>query len=179
MREAAEAGDGFSARFSARARTYEYVILNRPLRSPLRARYAWHVHRPLDRDRLARAAADLVGTHDFVSFCGTAPEHGGTVRTIRSVTLDEAGDVLRVRIAGDGFLHRMVRNCVGTLVEIAAGTRPLDAIPAILAAADRRAAGRTAPACGLCLCGVRYDDFDSYAPAPGFGLADSPAGESS
>ncbi len=168
IREAAAEEASFSARFSARSRTYEYVVRNRPMRSAVSARFAHHVYRALDRDLLRRAALDLVGTHDFVSFCGVAPESGGTVRTIRGVTLDEAGDLLRIRVAGDGFLHHMVRNCVGTLLEIAAGEREPGAIPAILAARDRRAAGRTAPACGLFLCGVGYDAFDSYAPAYGF-----------
>jgi len=138
------------------------------MRSAVSARFAHHVYGTLDRARLERAAADLVGTHDFASFCGIPPENGGTVRTVRSVAVDDAGDLLRIRIVGDGFLHHMVRNCAGTLLEIAAGGRDLDAIPQILAARDRRAAGKTAPACGLFLCGVRYDDFDSYAPAYGF-----------
>lgn len=168
VREAAHCVAQFSARFSARARTYEYVLQNRPMRSAVSARYAYHVYRPLDRGLLERAAGDLVGEHDFASFCGVAPESGGTVRTVRSVEIDGARDFLRIRIVGDGFLHRMVRNCVGTLVEIAAGEREPGSIPRILAARDRRAAGRTAPACGLFLCGVQYEGFDSYAPAFGF-----------
>jgi tRNA pseudouridine38-40 synthase len=168
VRDAAHAADGFSARFSARARTYEYVIRNHALRSAVFERFAYHVYKPLDRARLEDAAQDLIGEHDFVSFCGVAPESGGTVRTIRDVRIDAAGDLIRLQITGDGFLHRMVRNCVGTLVEIAAGDREADAIASILGARDRRAAGRTAPACGLFLCGVRYDDFDSYAPAIAF-----------
>ena len=172
VREAGIVDDAFSARFSARARTYEYVVRRRPMRSAISARFAHHFYRALDLDRLARAAQDLVGTYDFASFCGVLPENGGTVRTVRSVRIDACGDLLRVRITGDGFLHHMVRNCVGTLLEIAAGDRDAGAIAQILAARDRRAAGKTAPACGLFLCGVRYDDFDSYAPAYGFpGLA--------
>ena len=168
VREAANVDAGFSARFSARARTYEYVVRLRPMRSALSARFAHHVYRPLDRDALARAARDLLGTHDFTSFCGVAPEGGNMVRTVHAIAFDEAADLLRMTIVGDGFLHHMVRNCAGTLLEIAAGDRAADAIPQILAARDRRAAGRTAPACGLFLCGVRYDGFDSYAPANGF-----------
>lgn len=168
VREAANVDETFSARFSARSRIYEYVVRNRPMRSAVSARFAWHVHRTLDRERLERAAADLVGTHDFISFCGVPPESGGTVRTVHSVTLDAAADLIRIRIDGAGFLHHMVRNCVGTLLEIAGGEREADAIPEILAARDRRAAGKTAPACGLFLCGVGYDGFNSYAPAYGF-----------
>jgi tRNA pseudouridine38-40 synthase len=167
-REAALVDEGFSARFSARARTYEYVIKHRPMRSAVTARYAVHVYRKLDRARFERAARDLVGEHDFVSFCAIAPQNGRTIRTIHRIDVDQRGDLLRVRITGDGFLHHMVRNCVGTLLEVAAGDREVDAIPAILAARSRSAAGKTAPACGLFLCGVRYDDFDSYGPAVGF-----------
>jgi tRNA pseudouridine38-40 synthase len=169
VREGAIVEDAFSARFSAKSRTYEYVVRRRPVRSAISARFAHHFYRALDLDRLARAAQALVGTYDFTSFCGVLPENGRTtVRTVRSVAVDACGDLMRVRIVGDGFLHHMVRNCVGTLLEIGAGDRDVDAIVQIVAACDRRAAGKTAPACGLFLCGVRYEGFDSYAPAYGF-----------
>lgn len=166
VREAALVDGGFSARFSARLRTYEYVILNRPMRSALAARVTWHVHRALDLERMRVAARDLFGEHDFVSFCASLPEQGGTVRTLLAVEIEAGRELVVVRVAGDGFLHKMVRNIVGTLVEIGAGDREVEAIPAILAARDRRACGVTAPPQGLCLCGVRYDGFDSYAAAP-------------
>ena len=88
------------------------------------------------------------------------------MRTVRSIELDDEGDVLRIRIIGDGFLHRMVRVAVGTLVEIATGQRALDDIPHVLATRDRRAAGYTAPAEGLFLAGVTYDDAAFYRRAP-------------
>ena len=93
-----------------------------------------------------------------------APERGGTVRTVHTLEIERAGDRIRLRIAGRGFLHRMVRIGVGTLVEIATGRRDPADIPAILAAKDRRRAGYTAPAAGVCLVGVRYPDFDSEQP---------------
>jgi tRNA pseudouridine38-40 synthase len=166
-RDAAIVGDGFSARHDARTRTYEYLILNRPTPSATLARYAHHVWRPLDAQRFARAARDLVGEHDFLAFCGVLPENGGTVRTVHSVEFARSGELVRVRVVGASFLHRMVRICVGTLVEIATGQREVDDIPRILQSRDRRQAGYTAPACGLHLAGVRYDDFDSYRPALG------------
>jgi tRNA pseudouridine38-40 synthase len=153
--------NGFSARFDAEARTYEYRILNRPLPSAVERRFAHHVHRPFDLEVARRAAAGLVGEHDFAAFCGVAPERGGTVRTIHSIEIARLGDRIGLRIAARGFLHRMVRICVGTLVEIATGRRDPDDIPAILASQDRRRAGYTAPAEGLFLVGVRYADFDS------------------
>lgn len=165
VRDAARVDDGFSARHQARTRTYEYVILNRPMPSATLRRYAHHVWRPIDEIRFARAARDLVGEYDYVAFCGVLPEKGGTIRTVRSVTLERSGEIARVRIIGDGFLHRMVRVSVGTLIEIATGRRDAGDIPNILASRDRRRAGYTAPASGLFFAGVQYDDFDSYRPA--------------
>jgi tRNA pseudouridine38-40 synthase len=164
-RDAAIVADEFSARFDARLRTYEYMILNRPTPSATSRRFAHHVWKPIDRARFAHAAEQLIGEHDFVAFCGVLPERGGTVRSVRSITLEGEGEMLRVRIAGDGFLHRMVRVTVGTLIEIATGRRDVDDIPRIIASRDRREAGYTAPATGLFLAGVAYDDFDSYRPA--------------
>lgn len=161
VRRVDEVADGFSARFDAEARTYEYRILNRQLPSAFERRFAHHVHQPFDLDVARRAAAALVGEHDFVAFCGMLPPHGGTVRTVHDAGIERAGDLITVRIAGRGFLHRMVRISVGTLIEIATGRRDPDDIPAILASKDRRRAGYTAPANGLCLVGVRYPDLDS------------------
>jgi tRNA pseudouridine38-40 synthase len=160
-RDAAIVADGFSARFDATARIYEYRILNRATPSALARRYAHHVHQRLDLDLMRSAASDLVGQHDFVAFCGVLPERGGTVRTLHSVDVAARGDDVIVRLTGLGFLHRMVRISVGTLIEIAAGRRAPGDVPAILASRDRRRAGYTAPAAGLTLVGVRYPGFDS------------------
>jgi tRNA pseudouridine38-40 synthase len=170
-RDAAIVADGFSARHDARARTYEYVIVNRVTPSATLQRYTHHVWKPIDAGSFAHAAQDLLGEHDFIAFCGVLPESGGTVRTIRSIDLACSGDLTRVRVVGDGFLHRMVRISVGTLIEIATGRRAADDIPRILRSRDRRQAGYTAPASGLHLAGVRYDDFDSYRPALGWEFA--------
>jgi tRNA pseudouridine38-40 synthase len=161
VRQAQIVPEGFSARFDAERRTYEYRIINRPMPSALDRRFAHHVHRPLDVELARTASAALLGEHDFVAFCGVLPERGGTVRQIHSIGIDRTGDRIVVRIAGGGFLHRMVRITVGTLIEIATGRRPPDDIPAILASRDRKRAGYTAPAAGLALVGVRYGPFDS------------------
>ena len=163
-RDAAYAPERFSARLSAIERRYTYVVLNRPEPSAVVRRYAHFEYHALDAERMRRAACDLVGTHDFASFCGVLPEHGGTVRTLHALELESSGDLLTVHLRANGFLHRMVRIAVGTLLEIASGRRPADAIPAILAARDRRAAGLTAPPQGLFLTGVRYADFTSERP---------------
>lgn len=164
-RDAAIVAEPFSARHDALRRTYEYLIVNRATPSAAIGRFAHHVWKPIDPERFERAAADLIGEFDFLALCGVVPARGPTVRAIFAVTLERSGDLARIRIVGDGFLHRMVRITVGTLVEIATGRRALDDIPRIIASRDRKAAGYTAPACGLFLTGVSYPDFDSYRPA--------------
>ncbi len=164
VRDVAIVRDGFSARFSARERAYVYAILNRPDRSALLAERAYHVYRPLDLARMREAAAWLIGEHDFRSFCATVPDNGITVRTIRSLELERRGAFVRVRISADGFLHRMVRTIVGTLVECGSGRREPSEVGRMLEARARAAAGLTAPPHGLYLAGVKYDDgYDSYA----------------
>ena len=169
VRDAAVVQSGFSARFSARERSYVYAILNARYRSALLAHRAYHVYRhTLDLDAMGDAAAQLIGEHDFRSFCGVLPENGVTVRNVRTLTIARQDDLVRIGISADGFIHRMVRTIVGTLVECGLGRRDPATLRAILAARDRRAAGLTAPAHGLYLAGVRYDDYDSYKEPPVF-----------
>ena len=100
-----------------------YAILNRHDRSALLAHQAYHVYRrALDLEAMRAAAQALIGEHDFRSFCGTLPEGGMTIRTVRSLEIERFGDLVRVKISADGFLHRMVRTIVGTLVECGLGT---------------------------------------------------------
>lgn len=169
IRDVAIVDSHFSARFSARARTYVYAILRRKDRSALLAHRAYHVYRTLDVERMREAARHLVGEHDFRSFCGTLPDGGITVRTVTALDIADDGDFVRVQISADGFLHRMVRTIVGTLVECGSGRRDPFTIPSVLTAKSRNAAGLTAPAHGLYLAGVRYaDGYDSYAEPPVF-----------
>ncbi len=169
VRDVAIVGDEFSARFSARARTYVYAILNEGDRSALDARRAYHVYAPLDLERMRAAASQLVGTHDFRSFCGVLPEGGVTVRTVTSLDIERHERYVRVQISADGFLHRMVRTIVGTLVECGRDRRDPTTIAHILDTRAREAAGITAPAHGLYLAGVRYaDGYDSYREPPPF-----------
>jgi tRNA pseudouridine38-40 synthase len=168
--DAMVAPHGFSARFDAVERTYVYALLTDCDPSPLRARYVYRVWRPLDVDAMRAAITFLGGEHDFRSFCATPPENGVTVRTVRRLDVERRGDLVRIAIAADGFLHRMVRTIVGTLVECANGMRSPAELPAILDARDRRAAGHTAPPQGLYLAGVRYaDGYDSFCEPPVFG----------
>lgn len=154
--------DDFSARFSARERTYIYAVFNRRMASALLNRYAYHYYGALDVELMERSAHALIGEHDFRSFCGMLPESGPTLRNVRAITVRGAGDIVRIEIRADGFLHRMVRNIIGTLLEIGNGRRDPESLRGILEARRREAAGHTAPAQGLYLAGVRYNDFDSF-----------------
>jgi tRNA pseudouridine38-40 synthase len=163
--------DAFSARFSARQRTYVYAILNRRAPSALLARYAWHVAQPLDLTPMRAASACFVGQHDFRSFAAAASEER-TVREIYRLRIEPHGELIRLEISANGFLHHMVRTIVGTLAECGEGRRNASAVAAVLAGGDRAAAGLTAPAAGLYLAGVRYGDgYDSFAEPPIFGTA--------
>jgi len=175
VREAAEVAGDFSARFSARSRAYVYAVRTAALPDPLSARHAAHVPYPVDDGRVREACAHLVGEHDFRSFCGVLPENGITVRRIEEIAVERRGVLLRIEIRADGFLHRMVRTIVGTVLECGWGRRDPQSIPAVLAARSRAAAGRTAPPQGLYLAGVRYPDgYDSFAEPPIFGPVPMP-----
>ena len=154
---AAAAPPGFHPRFDALAKRYRYQVWNGRARSPLRARFAHHVPQPLDLDAMRRGAGPLVGKHDFASFQGAGSDVAHTVRTLTAVDVGghPGGDVV-FDLVGDGFLRHMVRNVVGTLLEIGRGQRPADAMAAVLAARERSAAGPTAPARGLVLVAVDY-----------------------
>ncbi len=165
----------FHARHSALRKTYEYRIFPRVppspdladnICSPILAPFVWDCPWPISLAAAQQAAACILGEHDFTSFAAHDPDlsqrhTGGTpsnVRTIhRSCWLQEDGLFL-YRITGSGFLHHMVRNLVGTFVEAAANRISSHAIPAILAARNRSAAGPTAPAQGLYLVSVEYPD---------------------
>jgi tRNA pseudouridine38-40 synthase len=163
VRDVALVDAGFSARFSARERAYVYLIANRRERSALLAHRIYHVYRDaLDLDAMRAGASRLLGEHDFRSFCGVLPENGITRREVRHLSIERGGDFVRIEIRADGFLHRMVRTIVGTLVECGLRRRDPGSIAQVLAACDRRAAGLTAPPHGLYLAGVKYDDYDSF-----------------
>ena len=162
-RDAERVESGFSARNSALERSYTYVVLNRRDPSALLRRYAHHEYRSLELEPMRAAAAHLIGRHDFVSFCGVLPERGGTVRTVHAIEIERDGDLVRFHIRGIGFLHRMVRIITGTLLDVGAERRTPDEVAAMLAARDRKAAGPTAPAQGLCLVDVQYPGFASRA----------------
>lgn len=152
---------GFHARYSATAKTYEYRWWRDEVCPPFERRYIWHYPYPLDESAMERAALMFEGEKDF---CSMATKGGGdlpsTVRTIFSSKLERVGPRLIYRVRGSGFLYNMVRNIVGTLVEVGRGNIRADSIEMRLAAANRRAAGPTAPAVGLFLVDVEYPTGD-------------------
>jgi tRNA pseudouridine38-40 synthase len=153
-----EAEPGFHARFSATGKVYEYRIVNAPLISPFLYRYAWHVGQPIDLGKVREASALLLGARDFAAFQGSRAMVTSTERTIRSIEWQDGGyDLpLVMRIEGNGFLRHMVRNIVGTLVEVGVGRWQPSHVTEILASRDRTQAGPTAPAHGLFLVRVIY-----------------------
>jgi tRNA pseudouridine38-40 synthase len=153
---AAEAADGFDARFSATGREYAYRIHEAGVPDPFEGRFVWHRPGRLPIAPMRRAARDLVGEHDFASFCRSPGGGRSTTRTLRRLTVSRRGDVLELRAEADAFLHQMVRSLVGTLVAVGEGRLDPGSMPRILAARDRAAAGRLAPALGLTLERVHY-----------------------
>jgi tRNA pseudouridine38-40 synthase len=151
----------FHARKSARAKTYRYRIFRGPVCLPFLARYVWHFPYPLDEDAMSQAAGEVVGEHDFTSFVAVDPEKGedgeaSNVRTIFSSRWERQGDELIYSVRGNGFLHHMVRNLVGTFLLVGKGTLQVEDIRRILETHNRSAAGATAPASGLLLVSVEY-----------------------
>ncbi|MBW1775994.1 MAG: tRNA pseudouridine(38-40) synthase TruA [Deltaproteobacteria bacterium] len=147
----------FHARYHARAKTYQYRILNRPIRGAIGRNYAWHVRKPLDVAAMRSAAACLLGTHDFKSFEGAGSPRSHTRRTLTKATISKApGGFIVFEFRADGFLKAMVRNMVGTLVSVGLKKRRPEEVNQILLSKDRRLAGSTAPSRGLILKRVTY-----------------------
>ncbi len=156
VREAALEGEGFDARRSARGKRYVYRILRSSSRRPLSRLQTWQLSRALDLGAMRVAAAPLVGRHDFACFqaAGCAAAHA--VRDLTRLDLLESGEELRVEVEATAFVRHMVRNIVGTLVEVGLGRRQAGSMPELLASRDRALAGKTAPPQGLCLDEVFY-----------------------
>ncbi len=153
----AEAPPDFDPTRDAVGKHYRYRLWRSPEKPVLEARYVWHWYRPLEVEPMQAAARRLVGRHDFKSLESRGNRRETTTRTLFRVDVAEADPPeVRVDVEGDGFLYRMVRNLVGTLIEVGRGHRPPEWVDEVLAARDRTAAGPCAPPQGLCLMAVRY-----------------------
>ena len=153
---AVEVDELFHARFSAKSRSYAYLILNRPARSAVYDRFSCHWPHKLDVSAMRDGAQSLVGRQDFVAWANETEEVRTTVRTVMRCGLRRAGSFILFRIEADAFLRSMVRNIVGTLLEVGGGKRPASDVARITESRDRTQAGPTAPARGLCLVRVQY-----------------------
>lgn len=156
IQESCQVADDFHPRFCDTIKTYEYKILNRRFDMPTERLYSTFVYYPLDVDKMRRAAAVLVGEHDFKSFCSSRTQVENTVRTITDLQIDKCGDMVHIRISGNGFLYNMVRIIVGTLMKIGLSIWPEDCMEEILLAKDRSKAGPKAEAKGLTLVEIKY-----------------------
>lgn len=157
IKDLVEVDERFHAQHDVKSKIYLYQILNTPTRSVVYRHYAWHIPYLLDLGNMKEAASFLEGPHDFSSFCATGTHVIGRDRTVMKIDIKSGPDgFIRIWIEADGFLRYMVRNIVGTLVDVGRGkTQPAE-LKSILNAKDRQAAGPTAPACGLFLKKVKY-----------------------
>ncbi|MBO9664842.1 tRNA pseudouridine(38-40) synthase TruA [Dokdonella sp.] len=146
----------FHARFGARARRYRYTILNRPIRAALAARFVAWERVPLEVEPMQRAAAALIGEHDFSAFRTAQCQANSPMREVREIAVSRHGDEVAIEIEANAFLHHMVRNIVGSLLPIGRGERPPQWLGELLRGRDRNLAGPTAPAGGLTFLAPRY-----------------------
>ena len=151
-----KAAPDFHARLSCREKSYLYRIWNSDLPNVFSRRYTYTFPDALNISEMRRAAALMLGRHDFTSFCATKHMKKSAVRELRIIEIYRHEEELRILLTGDGFLYNMVRIIVGTLIEVGMGAKSADSIPDILRAKDRSQAGFTAPAQGLALYEVKY-----------------------
>lgn len=147
----------FHPRHRESRKTYQYRICCREIELPTERLYAHFTYRKLKVEPMRKAAAYIVGEHDFKSFCSAGSQVKETVRTIYSADVEQEGDFIHIQVTGNGFLYNMVRILAGTLIEIGAGVRQPEEMEQIIAGCDRSLAGPTAPARGLRLVKIEYN----------------------
>ncbi len=169
---AREVADTFHARFSATARTYHYLILNRPTRSPLRRFRACWIHQPLNAVSMQKAARHFLGEQDFSAIRAAQCQAKSPVRHVTHVDVQQLGELIRLEVTANAFLHHMVRNMAGILIRIGQGEADTHWAREVLVNRDRRQAGITAPPEGLYLVAVHYpENFLLPVAEPGAWLA--------
>lgn len=138
-------------------KTYDYRIWVDKFPMPTNERYTYHIHTPLNIDKMRQGASYLIGQHDFKAFCSSHTQTDNTVRTIYRLSVIEQGKMITVSVCGNGFLYNMVRIIVGTLIEVGQGKREPESIKELLRNLDRTKSGPTAPAHGLCLMEYEFE----------------------
>ena len=138
----------------------EQIVVSRTFRMPTRRLDTYFYHYPLDVEKMKKAASYLEGEHDFKSFCAIGAQVKTTVRTIYACDVEKEGDIITIRVTGNGFLYNMVRIIAGTLVQVGGGAIEPEAVKEILAKKDRSAAGPTAPAHGLTMMGIEFENVE-------------------
>ncbi len=157
VKELEEVADEFHALRDVKSKVYVYKICNQRLRPALGRNYFWHIRFPLDIGRMRKASKYLIGTHDFSCFCATGTHVKDRVRTITDIEIKKCDDgIIEIMVEAQGFLKYMVRNIIGTLVEVGRDKRKPEEMKVVIESRDRTIAGVTAPACGLFLKEVKY-----------------------
>ncbi|MBO5097057.1 MAG: tRNA pseudouridine(38-40) synthase TruA [Agathobacter sp.] len=154
--EIEEVEERFHARFAATSKTYIYRIHTSNIPNVFERKYAYTYTTPLNVEVMKKAASYLIGTHDFMAFCGNKKMKKSTVRTVFSIDITEKQDEIIISYMGDGFLQNMIRIMTGTLIEVGNGTKQASEIPGILEGKNREMAGFTVPPEGLMLKQVDY-----------------------
>ncbi|MBV1759228.1 MAG: tRNA pseudouridine(38-40) synthase TruA [Dethiosulfatibacter sp.] len=148
--------DAFHSRFTAKTKTYVYKIWNGDCPNPFVRKYSLYIDSKLDLHQMTKAAKHFLGEHDFTAFTNAKSKTKSMVREIQDIDIEKHGDMITIRITGNGFLHNMVRKIVGVLIETGLGTIKGDEIPAILSSKERSKSGMLADACGLYLDKIIY-----------------------
>ena len=156
IQNSCEVPSDFHPRYQKTVKTYEYRILNREFPLPAYRLNTHFTYRPLDVARMQEAAQYLEGEHDFQSFCAAGAQVKTTVRTIHELTVEKEGDLIVIRVTGNGFLYNMVRIIAGTLMKVGMGEWEAERMTEILEGRDRKLAGPTAPAKGLTLMEIHF-----------------------
>lgn len=156
IQNSCQVADDFHPRYCDTIKTYEYNIWNNKFPNPIVRLYSKFVYYNLDIERMEKAAAYLVGKHDFFAFSSPRTQVENTVRTVTEISFRKEGNMITMRIKGDGFLYNMVRIIMGTLLKCGMGMFEPEYVKEILESKDRKKAGAKAEACGLTLVGIEY-----------------------
>jgi tRNA pseudouridine38-40 synthase len=156
VQSSCQVADDFHPRYCDTRKTYEYQIYNAKFENPLYSRYSHFVFLPLDVEKMQQAADIIKGEHDFKSFCSARGQQQTTVREIYELNVTKEGNIIKIRINGNGFLYNMVRIIVGTLIKVGLGVYPPEYVQEILDSKDRTKAGPKVPAKGLKLVEIEY-----------------------